>query len=159
MGLRWILLAYESLSISGDRCMGRTTLFPRKWSGVLVALLLLMVPLLLIACGGGEPTEVAMEPTDAPAEAAPTDAPTEAPPTEAPTEPPPTEAPTEPPPTEAPTEPPATDTPEPTPEPTLEPTPEVVDDTACIGCHTDQEALKLVAVEEEKPEVESEGEG
>jgi hypothetical protein len=34
-----------------------------------------------------------------------------------------------------------------------------VDDTACIGCHTDEETLKLVAVEEEAPEVESEGEG
>ena len=76
---------------------------------------------------------------------------------------PPTEAPTEPPPTEAPTEPPATDTPEPTdeptPEPTAEPAPEAVDDTACSGCHTDEETLQLVAEEEEKPEVESEGEG
>jgi hypothetical protein len=45
------------------------------------------------------------------------------------------------------------------PEPTDEPTPEAVDDTACIGCHTDQETLKLVAEEEEVPEVESEGEG
>ena len=143
--------------------MGKTRKFPKLWSGALVALLLLMVPLVLIACGG-QPTEVAMEPTDAPAEGAPTDAPTEAPPTEAPTEPPPTEPPpTEVPPTEAPTEPPATDTPEPTdeptPEPTDEPTPEAVDDSACIGCHTDQETLKLVAEEEEKPEVESEGEG
>ncbi len=143
--------------------MGRTTKFPKMWSEALVALLMLMVPLLLITCGG-QPTEVAVAPTDAPAEVAPTDAP----PTEAltdvpPTEPPPTQAPTEPPPTEAPTEPPATDTPEPTDEPTPEPTdapiPEAVDDTACIGCHTDEETLKLVAEEEEKPEVESEGEG
>jgi hypothetical protein len=34
-----------------------------------------------------------------------------------------------------------------------------VDDTACIGCHTDEETLKAVATQEEKPEVESEGEG
>lgn len=139
--------------------MGRTKMFPRMWGGALVALLLLMVPLVLIACGG-QPTEVAMEPTTAPAEVPPT----EAAPTDEPTEPPPTEVPpTEVPPTEAPTEPPPTDTPEPTdeptPEPTDEPTPEAVDDTACIGCHTDEETLKLVAEEEEKPEVESEGEG
>jgi hypothetical protein len=36
---------------------------------------------------------------------------------------------------------------------------EAVDDTACIACHTDEETLKAVAVEEEVPEVESEGEG
>ena len=138
--------------------MGKTTTFPKMWSGALVALLLLMVPLALMACGG-QPTEVAVQPTAAPTEAPPT----EVPPTDEPTEPPPTEAPTDVPPTEAPTEPPPTDTPEPTdeptPEPTDEPTPEAVDDTACIGCHTDEETLKLVAVEEEVPEVESEGEG
>ena len=43
--------------------------------------------------------------------------------------------------------------------PTEEPTPEVVDDTACVACHTDQETLQAVAEEEEAPEVESEGEG
>lgn len=142
--------------------MSKTTTFPRMWSGVLIALLLLMVPAVLIACGG-QPTEVASQPTSAPAEVAPTEAPTDVPPTVVPTVLPPTEVPTEPPPTEAPTEPPATDTSEPTdeptPEPTDEPTPETVDDTACIGCHTDEETLKLVAEEEEKPEVESEGEG
>lgn len=144
--------------------MGKTTTFPRMWSGVLVALLLLMVPLVLIACGG-QPTEVAMEPTTVPTEAPPTEAaPTEAPPTEAPTEPPPTEVPTE-----APTEVPPTDVPEPTdtpeptdeptPEPTDEPTPEAVDDTACIACHTDEETLKALAVEPDESESLSEGEG
>jgi mono/diheme cytochrome c family protein len=43
--------------------------------------------------------------------------------------------------------------------PTDTPTPEVVDDTACIACHTDEATLQALAQEEEAPEVESEGEG
>jgi outer membrane biosynthesis protein TonB len=109
--------------------------------------LLVLVALVLTGCG--QSTEVAVEPTSAPTEpATPTSAPTEPPP--------PTNTPTQPPtPTEVPTEPPPTDTPV----PTDTPTPEPVDDTACISCHTDEETLKAVAKEEEKPEVESEGEG
>jgi outer membrane biosynthesis protein TonB len=135
--------------------MIKTKTFSARYMATLVVLLVLLVPLVLSACGGGEPTEIAVAPTTAPTEPpAPTDVPTEPPaPTDVPTEPPPTDIPTEPPP--------PTDVPEPTetPEPTAEPTPEVLDDTACIGCHTDEETLKLVAEEEEKPEVESEGEG
>jgi outer membrane biosynthesis protein TonB len=137
--------------------MSRTKMvFSTRWFGALV-ILLLLTALALGACGGSapepttapEPTEVAAQPTTAPTEPPlPTEEPTEPPPTEAPTEPPPTEAPTE-----APTEVPPTAT------PTEEPTPEVVDDTACIACHTDQETLMAVAEEEEVPEVESEGEG
>jgi hypothetical protein len=115
--------------------------------------LLVLVAVVLAGCG--QSTDVAVEPTSAPTEpATPTSAPTELPP--------PTKAPTQPPtPTEVPTEPPPTDTPAPTdtPVPTDTPTPEPVDDTACISCHTDEETLKAVAKEEEKPEVESEGEG
>jgi outer membrane biosynthesis protein TonB len=103
----------------------------------------LIVALLLVLVGcGGEPTEIADQPTEP--VAAPTDT-TE--PTVAPTE--------EPEPTDVPTEPPPTDTPV----PTVEPTPEPIDDSACIGCHTSEEALKAMATEEEAPEVESEGEG
>jgi hypothetical protein len=116
---------------------------------IAVALLLFAALILLTACGGAEPTMVAVEPTTAAAE------PPE--PTSVPTEPPtPTDAPTEPPtPTEAPTEPPPTDMPA----PTDTPTPEVVDDSACIACHTDEEALKAVAEEPEETESLSEGEG
>ena len=132
--------------------MSKTRMFSARWL-VAAVVLLLLIPLMLSACGGAteapteppEPTEVAAQPTTAPTEPPPpTDTPTEPPPTDVPTEPPPTEAPTEPPPTATPTE---------------EPTPEVVDDTACIACHTDQETLMAVAEEEEVPEVESEGEG
>jgi outer membrane biosynthesis protein TonB len=128
--------------------MSKTKRFSTRWTGTLVVFLLLLVPLLLIACGG-EPTEVAEEPTSAPTEPpAPTDVPTEPPaPTDVPTEPPaPTDVPTEPPPTD-------------TPMPTEEPTPEPVDDTACIACHTDEETLKALAVEPEEAESLSEGEG
>jgi len=34
-----------------------------------------------------------------------------------------------------------------------------VDDSACITCHTSEETLQALAVEEEKPEIESEDEG
>jgi hypothetical protein len=46
-----------------------------------------------------------------------------------------------------------------TPAPTEEPTPEVVDDTGCITCHTDEEILKSLAKEPEEAESLSEGEG
>jgi PBP1b-binding outer membrane lipoprotein LpoB len=72
-------------------------------------------------------------------------------PTAVPTEPPePTEVSVAPTPTEEPTQPPT---------PTEEPTPVPVDDTACIGCHTDEETLKAVAEEPEEAEALSEGEG
>jgi hypothetical protein len=125
-----------------------------KWqTKVVVALLLFAALILLSACGAAEPTTVAVEPTTASAELpAPTSVPTEPPaPTDAPTDPPaPTEAPTE-----VPTEPPPTDTPA----PTETPTPEVVDDSACITCHTDEETLKALAEEPEAAESLSEGEG
>ena len=111
--------------------------------------LLLVLALLLVGCGG-EPTAVPTEPPE------PTEVSAAAPtPTEEPTQPPtPTKEPTEPPtPTEEPTEPPPTAT------PTEEPTPVPVDDTACIGCHTDEETLKAVAEEPEEAEALSEGEG
>jgi outer membrane biosynthesis protein TonB len=129
----------------------KTFLARWKWAAAMFGLLLLFA-FVLTGCGA-EPTIAPTEPPPTEVAAQPTTAPTEPPPTEAPTEPPPTEAPTEPPPTEAPTEPPPTAT------PTEEPTPEVVDDTACITCHTDEETLQAVAEEEEAPEVESEGEG
>ena len=109
--------------------------------------LLLVFALLLAGCG--EPTVIPTEPQE-PTEVA------VVPPTSAPTEPPtPTALPTDPPPTltDVPTEPPPTAT------PTEEPTPEPVDDSACITCHTSEETLQALAVEEEVPEVESEGEG
>lgn len=120
--------------------MTKTTMFSARWRGMVVlAGLLALVTLILVACGG-EPTAVPTElpkPTEV-SEAPPT-------PTQAPTEPPePTSTPTQAPPTAMPTE---------------EPTPEPVDDTACIACHTNEETLQAVAVEEEAPEVESEGEG
>lgn len=36
---------------------------------------------------------------------------------------------------------------------------EPIDDQTCVNCHTNEEMLKALAEEEEKPEVESEGEG
>ncbi|MBN1657476.1 MAG: hypothetical protein JXA93_03695 [Anaerolineae bacterium] len=119
----------------------------------LVSLLLIAIVLGLAACGDEtEPTTVAQA-TTAPAEPAEADTaqpePTE-PPTQAPTEP---VAPTD---TIEPTDTPVppTETPEPTPTP--EP---VVDDSACITCHTSQETLEALAVEEEPEEELSEGEG
>jgi cytoskeletal protein RodZ len=120
--------------------MSETRMSQVKWPAMFaVALLLFTALILLSACGAAEPTTVAVEPTTAA------------------TEPPaPTSVPTEPPaPTDTPTEPPPTDTPE----PTNTPTPEVVDDSACIACHTDEEALKAVAEEPEEVESLSEGEG
>ena len=127
--------------------MSNTTSFSPWWKAVGDSLLMFSFILLLSACGGE--TEVAIEPTTA--------APVEATPTSEPTEPPkPTSVPTEPPtPTALPTEPPPTDTPE----PTDEPTPAIVDDSGCVACHTDEEALKAIAVEPEEVEALSEGEG
>jgi hypothetical protein len=130
--------------------MSKTKMSLVNWQTLAtVALLLFTALILLSACGGAEPTTVAVEPT-----AAATEPP---PPTSVPTEPPaPTDAPTEPTaPTEAPTEPPPTNTPA----PTDTPTPEVVDDSACITCHTDEETLKALATEPEEAESLSEGEG
>jgi outer membrane biosynthesis protein TonB len=130
--------------------MSKTRMSQVNWQTMAaVALLLFTALILLSACGGTEPTTVAVEPT--------TDATEPPPPTSVPTEPPaPTDTRTEPPaPTEAPTEPPPTDTPA----PTDTPPPEVVDDSACIACHTDEEALKAVAEEPAEVESLSEGEG
>jgi hypothetical protein len=130
--------------------------------GILVAALLVLA-WLLAGCGA-QPTAIVSQPT-----AAPTDIPTEQPTaTAAPTDTPiptDTSAPTD---TPLPTDTPIptdtsapTDTPLPTdtPVPTDTPTPEVVDDSACIACHTSEETLKALAKEEATPEVESEGEG
>jgi hypothetical protein len=128
--------------------MNQTKRFWIRWAGI--GLLGLLLVAALAACGGEQPTQVAQATTAAPA---PTEAPTE-PPTEAPTA---TTAPTEPPPTA--TEVPPTETPTTEPTPSDTPTPEVVDDSACITCHTDEATLQALAEEEEAPEVESEGEG
>jgi hypothetical protein len=112
--------------------------------GILVAALLVLA-WLLAGCGA-QPTAIVSQPT-----AAPTDIPTEQPTaTAAPTD---TPIPTD---TSAPTD---TPLPTDTPVPTDTPTPEVVDDSACIACHTSEETLKALAKEEATPEVESEGEG
>jgi hypothetical protein len=119
-------------------------MFLARWRWATLVALLILIPLVLLACG--EPT------------AAPTDPPASEPAaTEVSAKPPtPTTAPTDPPtPTDVPTEPPPTDTPE----PTEEPTPVVLDDSACITCHTSEETLKAMAVEEEVTESLSEGEG
>jgi PBP1b-binding outer membrane lipoprotein LpoB len=130
--------------------MRKTRTFLAGWRGTAILLgLLFLLTLMLVGCGG-EPTAAPTEPPPptevSAAPATPTSAPTEPPtPTDIPTEPPtPTDVPTEPPPTATPTE---------------EPTPEPVDDTACITCHTSEETLQALAIEEEAPEVESEGEG
>ena len=121
--------------------MSKTRTFSANWRWATVAIVLLLLAGLSLAGCGGEPTAA---PTEVAAEPTPTTAPTEAPPTEEPTEVPPTATPTQVPPTATPTE---------------EPTPEVVDNSACVTCHTDQETLQALAVEPEAPEVESEGEG
>jgi hypothetical protein len=43
--------------------------------------------------------------------------------------------------------------------PTEEPAPQAADDTTCVACHTDEEALRALAEEPEEVEVLSEGEG
>lgn len=97
---------------------------------------LLLAALLLAACGG-----------------AATPAPTPVPPTATPV--PPTQTP-EPSPTLAPTE-----TPEPEPTATEAPTAAAVsvDSTNCVTCHTSEETLQALAVEEAPAEALSEGEG
>ncbi|MGD8397465.1 MAG: hypothetical protein PVG11_01275 [Anaerolineae bacterium] len=116
----------------------------KKTGAALLGLLLIVFVLGLTACNGEEPTTVAQATTSAP---------------EA-TEPEPTEAATNTPePTDT-TEP--TDTPVPPTDTPIPPTntPEIVDDSACITCHTSQETLQALAVEEEDPGEElSEGEG
>jgi mono/diheme cytochrome c family protein len=114
---------------------------------------LLVGLLLLTACSGAPapaPTVVAEAPTTAPAE-----------PTAAPIAPTDTVAP--------PTEPPATATLAPTDTPAPEPTatateapaaaPVAIDSTNCVACHTSEETLQKLAVEEEPAEKLSEGEG
>lgn len=138
----------------------------RKWVGL--ASVVAGVVLVLFALSGcamapaPAPVQVAQAPTEAPEVAAPTEAPpTEVPPTEVPpTEVPPTDTP-EPTETLAPT-----DTPAPEPTATEAPTeapaaaPVVsTDPTNCINCHTNQETLQALAVEEEPAESLSEGEG
>ena len=128
--------------------MSKTKTFLVRGTRVAVLIGLLLVLVLLLAGCGGEPTAAPTEPPPTEVAAQPTEAPTEPPPTEVPTEPPPTETPTD-----VPTEVPPTAT------PTEEPTPEPVDDTACVACHTDEDALKAVAEEPEETEALSEGEG
>jgi hypothetical protein len=128
--------------------MSKAKTFSAQWR--LMAFAGAFLLLFFLAGCGAEPTDVAVAPAEAQAA---TSAPTEPP---APTD---TAAPTD---TVAPTEPVApTDTPLPTdtPAPTDTATPEVVDDSACVTCHTSQETLQALATEEEAPEVESEGEG
>jgi len=112
---------------------------------------LLIVGVILLGACGSQP---AAQPTAAP------QAPTAAPPTEAPptnTAIPPTQAP-EPSPTLAPT-----DTPAPEPTATATETPAAapvsLDSTNCVTCHTSEETLQKLAVEEEPAESLSEGEG
>jgi hypothetical protein len=128
--------------------MSRTT---RKWVGTLALLGFLIVGVITLAACGGQPA--------APPPAA-TQAPTAVPPTEAPptnTAIPPTQAP-EPSPTLAPTDTPA---PKPTPTATEAPTaePVAIDSSNCVACHTSEETLQKLAVEEEPAESLSEGEG
>ena len=129
--------------------MSRTT---RSWVGTLALLGLLIIALAALAgCGGqpaAQPTIVAQVETAVP--------PTEAvPPTN--TAVPPTQPP-EPSPTLAPTE---TPEPEPTATATEAPAAEPVsiDSTNCIACHTSEETLQKLAVEEKPAESLSEGEG
>jgi hypothetical protein len=110
----------------------------------------------LAGCGGQPAAQPATLPT-ADAQAATTVPPTEAPPAPTATAVPPTQAP-EPSPTLAPTE-------APTAEPTATATeapaaePVSVDSTNCVACHTSEETLQQLAVEEEPAESLSEGEG
>lgn len=109
--------------------------------------LLVLVGLILAACGGATtpaptaaPTEVAQAPTEPPATATTAPAATAEPTaTLAPTETP------EPTPTEAPTEAPTAAAP--------------ADATNCVTCHTSEETLQQLAKEQEPAESLSEGEG
>jgi len=126
---------------------------PRSWVGTLALLGLLIIALATLAgCGGqpvAQPTAVAQVETAVP--------PTEVPPQPTATAIPPTQAP-EPSPTLAPTDTPA---PESTATATEAPAAEPVsiDSTNCITCHTSEETLQKLAVEEEPAESLSEGEG
>jgi hypothetical protein len=130
--------------------MSRTT---RKWAGTLALLGLLIIALATLAgCGGqpaAQPTAVAQVETAVP--------PTEAPPAPTATAIPPTQVP-EPSPTLAPTDTPA---PEPTATATEAPAAEPValDSANCITCHTSEETLQKLAVEDEPVDSLSEGEG
>ena len=125
----------------------------RNGVGTLALLGLLIIALAALAgCGGqpaAQPTPVAQVETAVP--------PTEVPPAPTATAIPPTQAP-EPSPTLAPTEVPA---PEPTATATEAPAaePVAIDSTNCVTCHTNEETLQKLAVEEEPAEKLSEGEG
>lgn len=125
----------------------------RNGVGTLALLGLLIIALAALAgCGGqpaAQPTAVAQVETAVP--------PTEVPPAPTATAIPPTQAP-EPSPTLAPTEMPA---PEPTATATEAPAaePVAIDSTNCVTCHTNEETLQKLAVEEEPAEKLSEGEG
>ena len=118
--------------------------------------LLIIALAALAGCGGqpaAQPTAVAQVETAIP----PAVPPTEAPPAPTATAIPPTQAP-EPSPTLAPTDTPA---PEPTATATEAPAaePVAIDSTNCVTCHTNEEMLQKLAVEEEPAEKLSEGEG
>jgi hypothetical protein len=123
------------MNASRERLMDRSKKPCRTWVGlVAMALLLLLMALALTGCSFEPSAIVAVEPTATLYPPPPTDIP-----------PPP---------------------PGPTPValdfPIAAPThaeSERLDDQACVDCHTDEETLKLMAEEEEVPEVESEGEG
>ena len=125
----------------------------RKWAGTLALLGLLIIGVATLAGCGGQPA--AQPPTVAQVETAVP--PTEAPPAPTATVIPPTQAP-EPSPTLAPTDTPA---PEPTATATEAPAaePVAIDSANCITCHTSEETLQKLAVEEEPAESLSEGEG
>ncbi len=130
--------------------MSRTT---RKWVGTLALLGLLIIGVAALAGCGGQPA--AQPPAVAQVETA-------VPPTEVPPQPtattiPPTQAP-EPTATLAPTDTPA---PEPTATATEAPAaePVAIDSANCITCHTSEDTLQKLAVEDEPAESLSEGEG
>jgi hypothetical protein len=125
----------------------------RSWVGTFALLGLLIIALATLAgCGGqpaAQPTAVAQVETAVP--------PTEVLPQLTATAIPPTQAP-EPSPALAPTDTPA---PEPTATATEAPAaaPAAIDSTNCVTCHTSEETLQKLAVEEEPAEKLSEGEG
>ena len=128
--------------------MSRTT---RNRVGMFAVFGLLIVGVITLAACGGQPAAQPPAATQAPTAVPPTAAPptnTAIPPTQAP-EPSPTLAPTDTPapaPTAAATEAPAA-------------APVSLDSTNCVTCHTSEETLQKLAVEEEPAESLSEGEG